>query len=164
MENIEKQKIEMENAKKEQIKEQSLIKKEKENRFNFMKIKQENENKMKVSQILTKFNQTEDKLVERRKSTERELMIKHETSNMKRFEKEVILKRICNIQEYNKEQILNTIKDKMERFEMIQEQKEQINKKRKQVSEEINKQKIEIMEKFDKILKKNRGVAVNQKK
>ena len=44
----------------------------------------------------------------------------------------------------------------------MQEQQEKIRVKRKQVSEQVYKQKLDIMGKFDKILKKNRGIAVNK--
>ena len=79
---------------------------------------------------------------------------------MRRFEKEVSLKRIYNKQEYEKEKIIRNIREKMDFIETVQDQKVELNKKRKKLSEQVFKQKLDIMEKFDKILKKNRGVAV----
>ena len=115
---------------------------------------------MKVSQIMNKFNSTEDRVSKIQTSKEREQMFKIETLNLKRFEKEVALKRLNNQREYHKEKIMNDIRLKMERAEYMQEQKEELNSKRKEVSEQVNKQKIDVMEKFDKILKKNRGIKV----
>merc|ERR1712032_670910 len=96
---------------------------------------------------------------ELKKSAERDKILNRLSSNMKRFEKEVALKRIHNKHEYDKEQIIRNIQEKQEYVETVQDQKVKLNRKRKEISEQVYKEKLDIMGKFDKILKKNRGVA-----
>merc|ERR1712166_1046011 len=54
---------------------------------------------------------------------------------------------------------MSSINFKIDRVEGMQEQTDKINTKRKQVSEQVNKQKLDIMGRFNNILKKNRGIA-----
>ena len=89
------------------------------------------------------------------------MMFKQEKSTIKKFEKQKIIKRLQNKDQYEKEDMLNELKEKSEKVEMIKIQKQKINEKRKKASEQIFKQKQEVMEKFEKIMKRNKGITVN---
>jgi len=124
-------------------------------------MKNEIENKGKINSLLNKFSITEDRVMQRQKALEREMMFKQEKSSMKKLEKETIIKRLHNKAEFEKEQIIKEIKEKSEKLEMIKLQKVKVNEKRKEVAEQVFKQKQEVMEKFEKIMRRNKGITVS---
>jgi hypothetical protein len=87
-------------------------------------------------------------------------MFKQEMSTIKRSEKSRIIKRMHNVEEYKKEKKLEEINEKMRRAEEFKYQKQLMLEKKKEISDEIERQKREVMEKFDKIMKKNKGINV----
>ena len=96
METIEKQKIQMEIEHDNKLKEKNMQIRKKEEKVNEIKMSKIEQNRNKISQIIEKFNLTEDRVRERQKSLEREQVLTRVSSNMKRFEKDVTLKRIHN--------------------------------------------------------------------
>jgi len=121
----------------------------------------QNQEKKKVGVILDKLNYQEKRIKNKRETIEKELMFKHEKEFIKRKNKEIVLERLSNIQEYNNELNKRKIEDKIIRAEEIKSQKMMISMKKKKMAEDISKQKNEILNKFEKLVKKNTGVTVS---
>lgn len=121
----------------------------------------QNQEKKKVGVLLEKLNCQEERIKNKRESIEKELMFKHEKEFIKRKNKEIVLERLSNIQEYNKELNKRKIEDKIIRAEEFKSQKMMISMKKKKMAEDISKQKNEILSKFEKLVKKNTGVTVS---
>ena len=104
---------------------------------------------------------------------ERMAMLKQEKNALKREDKSKHVKRITLIQEYQKEKSLEALVEKTYRADEIKyyihiyltfrKQKMDMLIKRKQLGENVSKQKKEIMEKFDKTMKKNNEMNVYYK-
>lgn len=124
-------------------------------------IRNQNIEEKKVGSMLKKIDFREERIKHKQQSIERNLMFKNEKEHIKRKNKEQVLERISNIQEYNNDINKRKIDEKMERAEEFKQQKQLFSMKKKKMAEDISKQKNDILTKFEKLCKKSTGVTVN---
>jgi len=97
--------------------------------------------RQKCDFILTKIDDTKVRIKTKQQRQEQEMMLKHETNEMKRFHKSKIIKRLNNQLNYEKEIKTAIIEDKMKRAEDFKKEKQMLAYKKKQIASEIQKQK-----------------------
>jgi uncharacterized protein HemX len=151
---IQQQKLELEEQQRVE-----LIKKEERNRYRDIHIKEtlknnENLENQKKSYILEKINIRNEMVEKVQMMKERDNMEKSEYRTIKRIEKEDALKKLSNLQEYERTKIMERLNDKGMKIEEFKVQKSNIVEKKRQTQEEINKKKQEYAEKFENIFKK----------
>lgn len=85
---------------------------------------------------------------------EREMMEKSESQNLRRLERREQIKKISQIQQFERENIFEKLQEKSYKLQEFINQKNKMAIKRKEISSEMSKKKDEYMQKFDKIFKK----------
>ena len=166
---LEQMKIEQYNERQKKIQQHKLeieeqqrleqFKKEERNRNRDIHIKETLKNNEKLENqkkyyILDKISKRDDMVNQMRMMKERDNMEKSEMRTIKRIEKEEGLKRLANLQEYERSKILERLSDKDMRIEEFKTQKSIIAEKKRQTQEEINRKKAEYAEKFESIFRK----------
>jgi hypothetical protein len=95
---------------------------------------------------------------------EREMMEKSENQNLRRIERREQIKRIAQIQQYERENFFEKLQEKSYKLQEFMNQKNIMAMKRKEISSEMSKKKEEYMQKFDKIFKKKQIDVMKQLK
>lgn len=85
---------------------------------------------------------------------EREMMEKSEIQNLRKIERKEQIKKISQIQQYEREVFFEKLQEKSYRLQEFMNQKSMMASKRREISSEMSKKKEEYMQKFDKIFKK----------
>jgi hypothetical protein len=95
---------------------------------------------------------------------EREMMEKSENQNLRRIERREQIKKIAQIQQYERENFFEKLQEKSYKLQEFMNQKNIMAMKRKEISSEMSKKKEEYMQKFDKIFKKKQIDVMKQLK
>jgi len=82
------------------------------------------------------------------------MMEKSENQNLRRIERRDQIKKIAQIQQYERETFFEKLQEKSYKLQEFMNQKNIMAIKRKEISSEMSKKKEEYMQKFDKIFKK----------
>jgi len=140
-EEIEKHKHLMESIILNNQKARVEVQKQKEVKLIKGRIKNEEIGKKKVDSILTKISYIEQKRDEHQSKHEKDLMYKQEMALLKMSDRFRVIKRMQNIEEYQKEEKMEEVQNKMKRAEEFKYQKQIMGEKKKEIAESINKQK-----------------------
>jgi len=142
---------EMQNDIKKSREEKNLLKEEeiKEKIFNYY---QEEEKRKK--EIMDKIELKEFRIKYIKEEKEREIMERSENMTRIRIEKEENIRRIANMQEYERNETYKKLMEKDKKVEEFIGQKSLILDKKREMQDIVSKKKKETLEKFDRIFKK----------
>ena len=158
---IEQHKQELEKQLEEDRKRKTIQQWEKQKKLQMTLDRNKKLESKKKHSVLDKINYQENRIKHKQEVIERNLMFKNEKENIKRKNKEHVLERLSNIQEYNNDLNKRKIEEKMTRAEDFKNQKLMFAAKKRKMAEDIAKQKNDVLTKFERLVKKSSGVTVS---
>ena len=141
-----KQKLEIQEREKENILKTNLLKKNLERNLEIINEKRE--------KLLKKFESKESFIKKLNKEKKREFLLKSEEEKRRKFIKDDNLRKINNIQNYEKEKILELIEEKFKKIDNIKYNQEKLREKKDKISNKINIEKNINAKKINRIFSK----------
>jgi len=111
--------------------------------------------------ILDKLVEKDSNVKNKKVMLEKDMMYKHEYEELKRSEKKKIINRLSKINEFNRTKTVIKLNEKAKKIDEFKEFKNQMTQKRIEMASQVSKQKLEVVEKFDKMMRKNKGISVD---
>ena len=141
-----KQKLEIQEREKENILKTNLLKKNLERNLEIINEKRE--------KLLKKFESKESFIKKLNKEKKREFLLKSEEEKRRKFIKDDNLRKINNIQNYEKEKILELIEEKFKKIDNIKYNQEKLREKKDKISNKIKIEKNINAKKINRIFSK----------
>jgi len=129
---------------------------EKENKLHQTKQKSEEQEMETKNVLITKLNKVNERINKKKKDNENEAVIKFELLTWKREDNYKNVCRNDKIQDYIREQKMNTIYVRMKKIDDMKNEKLMIAEEKRKLQEEIKRKKEVMVDKFAKLLKKGK--------
>ena len=161
MDDLEKQKKILEKIREEEInnRKNEFVMKSMKN-LHLRNLKEKRDEK-KIDSTVIRINEFFYKNRNKKQFIEQELMFKNETNSLKRVEKQMKIRRIENIKEYEINKEREKLEENYKKFEDFHNQKSFFSKHKRYLSLEISKQRKSIVDKFNEYIDRNKEITVN---
>jgi hypothetical protein len=158
---MERQKKLLEKQKEEELQRKVIEAKNRELKIIHTREEKEKLDNLKKEYVIDKISQTEQKIKIMKEIKEIELMQKNETNILRRTEREMNIKRIENVKEYERQIAMQRLEKNYDKADQFKEQKFFIGEKKKEINMEIAMKKKEMAYKLETYIRKNSDVKVN---